>query len=364
MFEIIFISVLVIYTLEIAIFIIGSKIKFDKISESELPVISVIVAARNEKDNIVECMESLSKLEYPEGRMEIILVNDHSTDNTGELIRNFIADKAIFKYLEPEAEIGSLKGKTNALANAIKIANGEIILTTDADCAVSSTWAKELASYYKDDVAMVCGFTNQNSDSLFGGMQSVDFMYLLMVAGGVMNLKKPLSCIGNNMSYRKSVYEEIGGYESLPFSVTEDFNLLMAMHYLKKYKIIFPMIAEGLVTSKPCPTWKSLYRQKKRWGIGGLKSDIIGYSVMASGFITHLLIVLVPFFFSPLSLYLSLFKIAVDYFAVKGVHDKLNLKLQFKHFIAFEVYFILYVLFLPFITLPNQKVEWKGRVYN
>jgi cellulose synthase/poly-beta-1,6-N-acetylglucosamine synthase-like glycosyltransferase len=138
----------------------------------------------------------------------------------------------------------------------------------------------------------------------------------------------------------------------------------MAMHYLKKYKIIFPMNSGGLVTSKPCSTWKSLYRQKKRWGVGGLKSDLTGYSVMATGFIAHLLIILVPFFFSPLSLYLSLFKIAVDYFAIKGVYDKLNLKLRFKHFLAFEVYFILYVLFLPFITLPNQKVEWKGRVYN
>lgn len=363
MFEIIFISIIVVYFSQTVIFIIGSKNKFEKINEDKLPSVSVIVAARNEEENIIECMQSLEKLEYPENKIEIFIVNDHSTDNTGDLIKDFIFDKPKFKYLEPEKEIGSLKGKTNALANAIRDATGEVILTTDADCTVSPTWAKELASYYKPDVAMVCGYTDQVSETLFGGMQSLDFIYLLMVAGGVMNLGKPLSCIGNNMSYRKSVYEEIGGYESLPFSVTEDFNLLMAMHRLKKYKIIYPMTSEGLVTSKPCSTWKSLFKQKKRWGVGGLESDIAGFGVMAIGFITHFCLILVPFFFSVLSLYLTLFKIAIDYYAIKGVHNKLKLRLRFKHFIAFEIYFILYVILLPFITLTNQKVEWKGRVY-
>ena len=269
MFEIIFMSVLVLYVVQTFIFIVGSKKKFGKIGESVLPSVSVIVAARNEKDNILDCLHSLDELKYPEDKIEIIMVNDHSTDETGRLIKEFIAGKDKFKYLEPESEIGTLKGKTNALANAIRKANGEIILTTDADCVVSPTWAMELASYYKPDVAMVCGYTDQLKNTLFGGMQSTDFLYLLMVAGGVMNLGKPLSCIGNNMSYRKSVYDEIGGYESLPFSVTEDFNLLMAMHKLRKYKIIYPMTSEGMVTSKPCPTWKALYRQKKRWAKAG-----------------------------------------------------------------------------------------------
>jgi len=364
MFEVIFLIILTLYLVQSVVFMIGSKMKFKKLNEEDLPSISVIVAARNEKDNILECMESLEKLEYPSDRIEIILVNDNSTDETGQLMKEFIKDKDKFQYLEPEKEIGSLKGKTNALANAIRKSNGEIILTTDADCIVTPTWAKELASHYQPNVALVCGFTNQVDKTLFGGMQSNDFLYLLMIAGGVMNLGKPLSCIGNNMSYRKSVYNEIGGYESLPFSVTEDFNLLIAMHKLKKYKIIYPMSPKGMVTSKPCPTWKTLARQKKRWGVGGLKSDLAGFAVMTTGVLTHIAMVLTPFFFTPLSLYLSLFKIAIDYFALKGVHEKLKLKFKFKHFAAFELYFVFYVLALPFMTLLNQKVVWKGRTYN
>ena len=276
---------------------------------------------------------------------------------------SFIKDKPKFKYIIPNESIGSLKGKTNALANAIKISCGEIILTTDADCIVSPEWVKTHASYYSDNVGFVGGFTTQQDQNSFAGMQAIDFVYLLTVAAGSLNFGKPLSCIGNNMSYRKSVYKKIGGYEGLHFSVTEDFNLLMAIHDLKEYKIIYPLDVGALVTSKACPDWKTLYWQKKRWGVGGMKSDLFGYSVMVWGYIVHAAMVLLPFFFSMTGLYLSIFKICIDYFFVKPVFNKLNLRMKFSHFIAFEIYFIIYVLVLPFIVLPNREVKWKGRTF-
>ncbi len=59
--------------------------------------VSVIVAARNEENDILECIQSLDKLEFPAGKIEIILVDDNSTDRTGEIIDEFIADKPKFK---------------------------------------------------------------------------------------------------------------------------------------------------------------------------------------------------------------------------------------------------------------------------
>jgi len=363
MFEIIFLTALSLYFIQLVIFTIGASKRFPKIRDEKLPYISIIVAARNEENNILDCMNSLDKLIYPNDKIEIIIVNDHSTDRTGEIIESFIKDKPKFKTIIPDKQIGSLKGKTNALANAIKIARGEIILTTDADCIVSPTWAKTLVSYYQNDVGFVGGFTTQQDYNVFAGMQAIDFIFLLTVNAGALNLGKPLGCIGNNMSYRKSAYEEVGGYENIPFSVTEDFNLLMAIHKLKKYKILYPLDAGALVVSKPCPDWQALYWQKKRWGVGGTESDIIGYLVMLWGYITHAAMILTPFLFSLTSLYLCFFKIFIDYFFVYPVYKRLNLKLRFNHFIAFEIYFIIYVLLLPFIVLPNKKVKWKGREF-
>lgn len=363
MFEIIFLVALSFYFIQLVIFTIGAEKKYPKISEDKLPRATVVVAARDEEKNILDCLVSLNNLIYPEGKLEIIIVNDHSTDSTGEIIESFIKDKPKFKTLIPTGSIGSLKGKTNALANAIKISSGEIILTTDADCVVSPTWAKTLASYYENDVGFVGGFTTQEDYNAFAGMQAIDFVYLLTVAAGAINLNKPLSCIGNNMSYRKTAYDEIGGYESLPFSVTEDFNLLMALHGLNKYKIIYPLDEGALVTSKVCSDWKTLYWQKKRWGVGGMDSGIIGYLVMVWGYISNAAILLTPFFPSTEALYLCAFKIFVDYFFVYPVFKKLKLKLKAFHFIAFEIYFIFYVLVLPFVVLPNRKVKWKGREF-
>ncbi|PKL87820.1 MAG: glycosyl transferase [Ignavibacteriae bacterium HGW-Ignavibacteriae-2] len=363
MYELIFLIALSLYFLQIIIFIIGAGKKYNKISEADLPSISIIVAARNEENNILECISSLDNLIYPSDKIEIIIVNDNSTDRTGEIIKKFASGKSKFKVLESTDKIGNLKGKANAIANAIKKSSGEVILTTDADCSVSPTWAKTLASHYRDDVAIVCGYTNQFDENIFEGMQSVDFIYLLTVAAGTMNLGKPLSCIGNNMSYRRSVYEEVGGYEAIPFSVTEDFKLLMTIHSLKKYKIIYPLEAEGLVTSKACSDFKSLYWQKKRWGVGGLDSDLIGYSVMASGFVAHICMLILPFLFSVNALYLTVFKIFTDYYFIKSVYKKLNLKLKFSHFAAFELYFILYVIWLPISVTFSRNVKWKGREY-
>ncbi len=362
-FEIIFLISVSIYFLQLVYYSIGANKKFTKIREEEFPSFTVIVAARNEEDNILDCMKSLEKLNYPEGKLEIILVNDHSTDKTDKIIDEFIIDKPKFKVIIPGAPIEPLKGKTNALAYAIKISKGEVILTTDADCMVNENWVRTIASYYNKDVGFVGGFTTQQDFSAFAGMQAIDFIYLLTVSAATSNLYKPLSCIGNNMSFRKKAYDEVGGYENLPFSITEDFRLLKSIYDLKKYKIVYPVDEGAVVVSKPCPNLKTLYWQKKRWGVGGKENDFVGYFLVASGFLTKLMMVLTPFFFSLPALYLCVFKFSMDYFFVKQVFGKLKLGMKVSHFFAFEIYFIIYVIVLPFVVLPNPTVKWKGRTF-
>lgn len=363
MFEIIFLIFIGIYFLQSVIYMIGASKKFKKINEPDFPTVTIIVAARNEEENIIRCLTSLDRLIYPEKKIEIILVDDKSTDSTGKLIDEFIAGKEKFKKIVTEKQIGHLKGKTNALANAIEIANGEVILTTDADCQTSQDWVYSTASYFDKDVGMVNGFTTQEAKNSFGGMQALDFIYLLTIASGTINLGLPISCIGNNMAYRKQAYLDVGGYQALPFSVTEDSLLLLAMNRLKKYKIIYPLDKNSLVNSEPCKSFKDLYRQKKRWAVGGIDVPLYGYSVMASAFVVNLAILLTPLFFSPVWLYLAVFKLAIDFFVLYPVHKVLGLTKNLKYFFIFELYYTFYVLALPFILLINRKVVWKERKY-
>ena len=268
--ELIFLFIMIGYFFQSFVFILGARKKFPRLPDEKLPTATIIVAARNEEEKILRTLQSLDKLEYPDGKLQILIVDDQSTDNTGKIIDQYISGKIRFKKITTAEHHTKLIGKMRALAYAIKEATGEIILTTDADCEVKPGWAKTICSHYFDDVALVTGITTQTAANWFHGMQAIDFVYLLTAGAGTTNLKIPISCIGNNMSYRKSAYDEVGGYEKLPHSVTEDFTLMNAIYNLKKYKVIFPVLKESLVISIPCRSLKSLFRQKKRWGVGGL----------------------------------------------------------------------------------------------
>lgn len=344
--------------------VIGAKKTFPQLSDELLPTVSIIVAARNEENNILLCLKSLDKLVYPENKLEIIIIDDASSDDTLKIASDYIYSKIKFRVIHlKENDSGTLKGKVRAMSEGIKIANGEIILTTDADCIVNPLWAKTIASYYIGNIGVVNGFTTQIVKNSFSGMQAIDFIYLLFIAAGTINLGKPVSCIGNNMSFRKKAYEETGGFENLPFSITEDFLLLNSIHKLKKYEIVYPLNKDSLVISKPTSSFRELFNQKKRWAVGGISTPPIGIGLIIWSFLTNSFILLTPFFFSTAWLYLVLFKIAIDYFVLLPVHQRLGLQKNLKYFLVFEIYYIVYVVVLPFAVLFNKKVKWKDRVY-
>lgn len=328
----------------------------------DLPYATVIVAARNEEKNINNCLASLNNLTYPHGKLEIIIVDDFSEDGTGNIINEFIKDKPLFKKITPDLN-SNLKGKVNAIASAIKISKGNIILLTDADCEVTGTWAVTLASYYKNDVGVVNGFTLINNGNIFSAIQGIDLVFLLSAASGSINMKYPVSCIGNNMSFRKEAYLETGGFENFPFSVTEDFMLLHKISGLKKYKIIYPLLKESCIISKPCSGLKELINQKKRWGRGGFVAPGFGFLIMGIAFISNTMILLTPLFFNTVWLYLAVFKIIVDYLFLYPVYSILSFKNQLKYFVFFQIYFVAYTTLLPIILAVSRKINWKGRYY-
>jgi cellulose synthase/poly-beta-1,6-N-acetylglucosamine synthase-like glycosyltransferase len=228
---------------------------------------------------------------------------------------------------------------------------------------VPPTWVRTITSYYTDNVAIVNGFTHQRYTGPFSGMQNLDFIYLLTIGCGTVNLNKPLSCIGNNMSYLKKAYDEVGGYKNLPFSVTEDFNLMTAIKRLGKYKIIFPLNRDSLVESLPCPDNKSLIQQKKRWIVGGLKLPFNGYVLGINGWLANLGMLLVPFLYTPTTGWLLFMKVLLDFMLLYQVTDELGIRKSMKYFPVFECYYIFYVLTAPLLIIPNRRVVWKDRTY-
>lgn len=361
-FEILFIITIALYSSQQKIFIKGFRKKL-KTNKNFEPTVTIIVAARNEENNIRNCLNSLVQIDYPKEKLEIIIVDDYSTDRTGEIIDEFVDRFSFVKKVIPTERIIPKPGKTNAIVNGIRNSKGEIIFTTDADCIVKPSWIKTQIKYFTDNVGVVTGFTFQKANSQFTGMQNLDWVYLLTVAAGTINLGLPLSCIGNNMAYRRDAYDWVGGYENIKFSVTEDFALLHKIHKHTHYNVVFPAELDGINLSEPCPDFKTLYRQKHRWGKGGLDAPLIGFVIMFWGWLSHLLILLQIFWGTPLTLALTALKIISDFFFLLIPLKKFKMINQLKYFFAFEVYFILYVLILPFIVFLDKKVIWKEREY-
>jgi 1,2-diacylglycerol 3-beta-glucosyltransferase len=325
--------------------------------------VSVVIAARDEERNIAACLESVLQQTYESALFDVIVVNDHSTDRTEAICRQFQQRYPNLRHIIA-AESDTLRGKTNALDQGIAQANGEIILITDADCTVPPTWVAATAKRYGPTVGIVGGLTVQKADSGFDGMQSLDWAYLLGLAASTISLRIPLSTIGNNLSFRKSAYNDVGGYSTIPFSVTEDFVLFQAIVRTGKWDYLCPVDPEVLVTSQPCQTWKELIRQKHRWGTGGLDMRPVGFVVGILGFglnVLLLLSLLTGGFFGFLAGLVV--KMGADYVFLHSILRRQHRVDLLKFFLPFELYFISYVLVLPFLVFLGGPVVWKGRSY-
>ncbi|MBV6478639.1 MAG: hypothetical protein HGGPFJEG_01394 [Ignavibacteria bacterium] len=342
------------------------SIKIRKGNQDNKPEVSLIVAARNENDNIASCIKSLAKINYPESLLEIILVNDNSTDDTFEIMSKESKGKDFFRVINsrinPE---GNLKGKANALDTAIEICSGTVIITTDADCTVNPEWAKTMTGYYDNDTGMVCGFTGIRQDgTLFTSLQNLDWMYLLALASSSAGLNHIMSCLGNNLSFTKKAYYDTGGYKSISFSVTEDLALMRKIDSSGKYKIRFPVDDKCLAETLPCKNLKELFSQKRRWFRGGTGINLLGYITGFELYTMNLMLVS-GFFFMDIQNYLMLIvvKSFSELILLSVVLKKFNSLKQLIIYPVFILYFAFYGLLLPLSFLFSRKINWKGRKF-
>ncbi|MEK6650906.1 MAG: glycosyltransferase [Bacteroidota bacterium] len=357
------ILILALYVLQAAVLLLGmTRISGDY--GAARPSVSVIVAARNEEDAIGNCIDTVCTQSYPVDLFQVIVVDDDSTDRTAEIVRERMRRFPHLRLERPDAA-STLRGKSRALEAGISRATGEVVLITDADCRVPPTWVEETARRYTPDVGLIGGMTLQESTTTFGGMQSLDWAYLLGIAASSVALGGSFGSIGNNLSFRKKAYEEVGGYGALPFSVTEDYTLVRAICKTRRWKQLYPIDPRVLVQSQPCADLRTLFRQKHRWGRGGLDVPLAGFLIMAVGWCVHAL----PFVHTIVwgawahTLTILLVKASADYAVLYSVLHRLGRTDDLRHFFAFQLYFTAYVIALPFIVLAAGPVRWKGRSY-
>ncbi len=332
---------------------------------TQLPRVSVVVPARNEQDNIGSCIESLLACDYPMHLLEIIVVNDRSSDATGAIIDDLARAHACIRAIHrTEADaVANLRGKPGALQAGIDHAGGEILVLTDADCRVQNGWIRTMVGPFIDaDVGMVCSFTTVRRGNLFALIQDIEWLYTSGMAQSANNNGQPLGCFGNNMALRASTFHQIGGYSAITFSVTEDLALLQAMGRVGA-RVAFICEPDSRIETEPCTSLGEYLRQKQRWVQGGLGLGWRGITFAATsviywfGLVSSIVMADPPW----IALFLGL-RMLGDGMLIANSALRLRRYYLLPAVAPTIALLLLLELLLPFLAL-QKRVVWKGQTF-
>jgi len=236
---------------------------------SNKTVISVIVAARNEAENIEALIRSLQLQTYPSSLFEVIIVDDHSTDQTATIVQSFSNSNiqliSLHKYIN-EGPINSYKKK--AIEIGIAQSKGTLIVTTDADCIVPVNWLKTIANLFEKEEPklIVMPVVIKNNNRFIEIFQSLDFMALQGITGAAVNKNIHSMCNGANLAYTKEVFREINGFENIDHIASGDDMLLMhKIASLYPSQISYLGSSEVIVETNSIKSIKDFLNQRIRW---------------------------------------------------------------------------------------------------
>ena len=355
------------YFLRICIFLFGAytQRKFKIEPSTQTPFVSVIIPARNEEDKIENCIRSFSQVNYPKDKFELIVVNDRSDDETPNIIDRL---KTEFPFLKPihkttSSDNKNLQGKAGALQYGINESKGEYVLMTDADCIVHENWIDSIVFTFENNQAdFIASFTLVNAKNLFEKFQEVEWMILHTLASAGVGLNSPLGCFGNNVAIKREVYNSIGTYANIPFSVTEDLALLQAVkrgNFKSRYLCNF----NSTVVTEPVDTLQDYIKQHHRWIIGGKALGIKGFLVVLFTAVlwTGVIFNLVNGFYLN-SIYLILLKLFGDAILLLPSMLKVKRIKSILYLIPFGILYMAIELLSPLLLL-KKKVTWKKQVF-
>jgi poly-beta-1,6-N-acetyl-D-glucosamine synthase len=226
--------------------------------------ISVVVAFRNEGSRLLQLIEDLESQSYNKGSFEVILIDDHSEDGSLNLLKERNTQLNI-KNLQLKDRTA---GKKAALDAGIQQAIGEIIVTTDADCRLKSSWLTIINQQFGDeDIKLVTGLVRINeSKSLFSRLQALEFSSLIGMTGATIGLGHPVMCNGANLAFLRSAYKEVDGYkgnENIPSG--DDEFLMRKISARWSRSIGFMANAEAVVATAPIHSFSEWINQRLRW---------------------------------------------------------------------------------------------------
>lgn len=373
------IIITIIYLLLIGSFIYGfDKIKLFKLEDvSAKTKFSIIIPFRNETENLPDLLKSIDLLAYPKHLFEVIFVDDDSEDDSVGIIKKVLDTSRLHRDTRTDIRIISNERLTNspkkdAITSAIKKAQFEWIVTTDADCILPKFWLDSFDECIQktETKCIVAPVTYKLKSSFLNRFQLLDILSLQGATIGGFGIKKPFLCNGANFAYKKSLFKQLNGFEGNTNVASGDDIFMLEkvaktfpkqLHYLK--------CEQAVVTTNPQSTWKYLISQRVRWAaktsayknwFGKFTGLIV--LLMNALIIVGLLLSLFDAFNFKIWLYILIIKFNIDFFLIYKSATFFNQKNVLKSFIFAFIIYPFFSVYVAFISIFSSY-KWKGRQF-
>lgn len=309
---------------------------------------SIIIACRNEEQNLPKLFNSLINLDYPNRNFEIIIVDDASTDDSSNMIKDFCKKlpNAISFHLKEKSK--EYLGKKAALKLAAENAKFEILLFTDADCFPQKNWISSYNNYFTDKTGFVSGsyeeinvgsfrrFCNQISSAIYACTIGLGF---------------PFSAAGGNMAVRKEAFEQVGGYEKIKQNIAGDDKQLLNLIKKTSWEIRYnPEILVSTVANSS----DTRHRDRRKYGKFGMSSPLFQFfSILI--FLFYLYLPYKLFFMKEWQSFLSYFLGAILFWLANTIKHKYK-------FVPIDLIFIvIYPYYLIYYSILGLSGNWKWK---
>lgn len=248
------------------IFVILKAVRGLSKIESFIPVkkadtfVSVIIPCRNEEKSLPALLDCISRQDYDPSKFEVIVVNDNSSDNTATVA---LAYRGINNI---RVISNSGKGKKRAIREGVGIAEGELIITCDADCIFSAGWISTIASFYeKKKTGLIIAPVKISRSNFAPWFQKLEFLSLQGITAGAAINNNPVMCNGANLAFRKECYNKYSSHLIDKLVSGDDMFLLQNIKRNKEYDISWLESKETIASTEGSTTWKSFLAQRARW---------------------------------------------------------------------------------------------------
>lgn len=337
--------------------------------------VSVIIAARNEENSIKASAESILLQNYPNSLLELIVVDDQSEDQTPEILEEIKDPRLKIMRLGVYRRTTIRGSKKKAIAYGVNHANGDLIITTDADCLTNPNWIKSIVYHFEHHPQNVIlgPVITKPQNSYLGKFQEFDFMLNSIIQASASSLNLFYLGSGANLAYSKKQFIELDPYsDNQHVASGDDVYLIHKFSKSLPKSIHFLKSTDSIVITSIETGFKNFWSQRLRWA-GKLKlagpSPILFFASLV--WLSKLFILVVPFLFIlffPSGIYLAILSIIihliVDFLFVYEACKFYNRKKLLWLFLPMEFTYIFYMLSLGMVSWLPVKLSWKDRKIN